>query len=373
MTDLPNNLKAEAEASIQSDDIAITTEGAAGIVTLTRTKALNALTDAMRKSLIAGMPPFAADPDIYAVVFQSASPKAFCAGVDVRELTRQGREDRNVARQSFAREYGLNWQLECFVKPTVSLIDGIVMGSGVGISLYGTHRVAGPGYKFAMPETAIGLFPDVGTAYVLSRLPHEIGIYLGLTGRTIGRDDAIALGLATHAMAAEKFDQVREGLADAQPVDGVLMSLAEAPGPSKLMAKKTLIENCFGAQTVSEIKQRLMDVTGDDAKWAKAVHDELETKSPLSLVVTLRHLRRAKAWDLRQTLMMDYRLACRFLEDSDFYEGVRAVLIDKDNAPQWQPAHLDDITEQMVERYFASLGSEELNLLTRQEMQAVRI
>lgn len=353
-------------------DVTVDTRNAMGLITLTRAKALNAMTDAMRVDLIAAMPTFAANPDIYAVVLQSNSEKAFCAGVDVRELVALGKADRDAARASFAREYGLNWQLECFTKPTVSLIDGIVMGSGVGISLYGTHRVAGPRYKFAMPETAIGLFPDVGTAYVLSRLPSEIGTYLGLTGRAIGRADAIALGLATHAIAAEKFDAIRTGLADAQPIDQLLTEMVEDPGPSDLVDKAKVIAHCFSADSVVDIKSRLTDLAGEGAEWAARVRDDLDTKAPLSLAVTLRHLRRAKEWDLRQTLIMDYRLACRFLDATDFYEGVRAVLIDKDQAPKWQPDTLEKVTDAMVEQYFTSLGSEELTLKTRPEMQVFR-
>ncbi|MGH1420005.1 MAG: enoyl-CoA hydratase/isomerase family protein [Hyphomicrobiaceae bacterium] len=361
-------LKAPAAA----DDITVSANRASGLVTLTRARALNAMTNAMRLDLAAAMPLYMADHEIYAVIIQSESEKAFCAGVDVRELVRLGKDDRDEARQSFAREYNLNWQLECFAKPTVSLIDGIVMGSGVGISIYGTHRVAGAGYKFAMPETAIGLFPDVGTAFILSRLPKEIGIYLGLTGRTIDRSDALALGLATHAIGAENFDDIREGLADTQPIDPLLGGMVEDIPPSDLMAKADVIASCFGADNVLDIKARLGKVGADNGKWAKAVIHDLDTKSPLSLAITLRHLRRAKAWDLRQTLIMDYRLAWRFLNASDFYEGVRALLIEKDNAPKWQPKSLEMVDEALVDSYFASLGAEELPLQTRDEMQLVR-
>lgn len=170
-------------------------QGSVAVVTLDRPRALNALTSAMRAALAAWFPAFARDPQVYAVVLRSTSPKAFSAGSDVREVIALGRSDQEAARRAFREEYALNWQIECFSKPTVALIDGMVMGGGVGISLYGTHRVAGEGYRFAMPETMIGLFPDVGVCHAFARMPGHMGTYLGLTGRTIGRADAYALGL----------------------------------------------------------------------------------------------------------------------------------------------------------------------------------
>lgn len=355
-----------------TSQVIVETRNALGLITLSRERALNALTEEMRVTMIEALPGFIRNPEIYAMVLRSDSPKAFCAGVDVREMTELGQKDRKAARESFAREYGLNWRLECFAKPTVSLIDGIVMGSGVGISLYGTHRVAGPNYKFAMPETAIGLFPDVGTAHVLSRLPHEIGLYLGLTGRTIDRRDAFALGLATHLLPNSAFQTVMDGLADAEPVDALLRDLAESDAPSALMEKSQTIAACFSAPTVTELMQRLASVPGKDRDWAHEIRDDLAGKAPLSLAITMRHLHRAKDWDLRQTLMMDYRLACRFLDDHDFYEGVRAMLIDRDKAPKWCPATPDEVNEATIERYFAALGREELNLPAREELQELR-
>lgn len=219
------------EAKGEGADIRTGVQGAAGIVTLGRPRALNALTTAMRAEMAAAFPKWARDPQIYCVVVRSTSPKAFSAGGDVRELTAWAREDMPRARKALAAEYGLNWLLECFSKPTISLIDGAVMGSGVGISLYGTHRVAGEKYKFAMPETAIGLFPDVGVAHALARMPDEVGVYLGLTGRAIGRADALALGLVTHCVPGESFDAITAALAEADPVDPVLDSRHVDPRP----------------------------------------------------------------------------------------------------------------------------------------------
>ena len=287
--------------------------------------------------LAAAYPRFARDPQIYAVVIQSASEKAFSAGGDVRELVRWGRDDRASARKAFADEYALDWLHECFSKPTISLIDGAVMGSGVGITLYGTHRVAGPKYKFAMPECAIGLFPDVGAAHALARMPDAIGMYLGLTGRTIGPRGRLRAGAPypLHPARALRGDHggARRHLAGGH-------AARRAPrrsGPGRARAihgsHLALLRGGDG---------------GGDRRASRRDHDrarlgaigDRRSQGPLavSLKVTHRHIREAAARDLRQTLMVDYRLACRFLDGHDFFEGVRAALIDKDGKPRWQPA-----------------------------------
>ncbi len=369
----PAQSTAESSADQAVDELRIAMQGSCAVITLNRPRALNALTTAMRAKLAEAFPRFAREAQTYCVVIQSASDKAFSAGGDVREIVRWGREDRARAKRAFADEYALNWLHECFSKPTISLIDGPVMGSGVGISLFGTHRVAGERYRFAMPETAIGLFPDVGTAWTLSRLPGNIGMYLGLTGRSIGPADAYALGLLTHCIPAARFEEIKTALADTWPVDTVLDDMQVDPGPGQLSPYTAHIAYCFAAGTVEETIARLRVVGGTARDWADGVIADLEARSPLSLKVTHRHIRDAQALDLRQTLSVDYRLACRFLEGHDFYEGVRAALIDKDGTPHWQPKRIEDVSSTMVDDYFASMGADELVLLTRPEMQAARV
>ena len=356
-----------------SEELFVERSGSLALITLNRPRALNALNIAMRRKLADSYPRFAREPTTYAVVIQSAGGKSFCAGGDVRELVQLGREDKAEARAACAEEYALNWLHECFSKPTISLIDGPVMGSGVGITQYGTHRVAGEGYRFAMPETAIGLFPDVGTAWVLSRLPDSIGMYLALTGRGIGRADAYALGLLTHCIPAQRFEEIKSALIETWPVDTLLDERHIDPGPRELAPHASHIARCFSGPSVEEILERLARIDGADRDWAQAVIADLKARAPLSLKVTHRHVRDARAFDLRQTLQVDYRLACRFLDGHDFYEGVRAALIDKDGAPRWQPARLEDVTPAMVDDYFASMGADEMVLPTRQEMQAARV
>ena len=208
---------AEATASPQGDLVAAV-EGAAGIVTLNRPRALNALTASMRARMAHAFATWARDPQVYAAVILSATDRAFCVGGDVREMVECGRSRPEEARRMMAAEYALNWQLDCFSKPTVALMDGVVMGSGVGVTLYGTHRVAGERYRFAMPETAIGLFPDDGVSWAFARLPDEIGMYLALTGRPIGRADAYRLGLVTHCIPGGRFAEIAEALRNADPV-----------------------------------------------------------------------------------------------------------------------------------------------------------
>ena len=350
-------------------DIRISRVGALAVIELTRTKALNALTVDMRAQMAQAIPNFILDPEVYALAIRSDSERAFCAGADVREICQLWERSQQAARQAFAAEYGLNWTMECFTKPTVSLMSGLVMGSGVGISAFGTHRVAGDGYQFAMPETAIGLFPDVGVAHVLARMPDEIGLYLGLTGRRIKAADAFALGLVTHCIPSSRFEQIVSDLSDVQPVDPLLDALHEDPGVGELATVKEDIARCFSAATMEDIVDALNATQGVNRQWALDVLAELEKKSPLSLKVTLKHLRGARSLTIRETLKVDYRLACSFLEGHDFHEGVRAALVDKDGAPRWQPATLAEVDDTMVGRCFEGRPGDELELLERLQMQ----
>jgi enoyl-CoA hydratase len=363
---------AEQPASAPGSDIATGIQGAAGVVTLSRPSALNALTAAMRATIGKAFAAWAHDPQVYAAAIVSATDRAFCAGGDVREMVDCGARDPGAARRMLAAEYTLNWQLDCFTKPTVSLIDGVVMGSGVGVTLYGTHRVAGERYRFAMPETGIGLFPDVGVAWAFARLPDEIGMYLALTGRALGRADAYQLGLVTHCLPAGQFAEVLGALEDAEPVDPVLDRRHVHPGHAELDTLRPAIARWFGGDSVEEIVAALESERGAERVWAEGVLKDLAQRSPTSLKVTYRHVREARGLDLRATLAQDYRLASRFILGHDFYEGVRAVLVDRDHAPRWEPARLADVSDLRIEAYFASLGEGELQLAPRSEMQAVR-
>ncbi len=260
-------------------NIAVGKDRSCAYIRLTRPDQLNAIDDAMRGTIAAALGGWIRDPDIYALRIQSASPKVFSAGGDLRELARLAADDTTALRRSFAAEYRLNWSLECFAKPTVSLIDGLVVGSGVGLTQYGTHRVAGERYAFAMPETAIGLFPDVGVISVLARLPRAIGVYLALTGRRVGRPDAFRLGLVTHCLASSEFEAIAAGLADADPVDQMLDGRHRDPGPGELAALEGPIEEVFSVPTLATMFERLDLLSakgGDVGAWAASVRAELD-------------------------------------------------------------------------------------------------
>ncbi len=358
--------------SQSNDDIRIEKQGALNVVTLDRPAALNALTIGMRAAISALLPNVARDPMSYAIAIRSSSERAFSVGGDVRELIDLAKQDMAAARKGFQDEYYLNWQHECFSKPTISLIEGLVMGSGVGITSYGTHRIAGEGYRFAMPETAIGLFPDVGVSYLLARMPDHIGLYLGLTGRRVSRATAYNLGLVTHCIGAAEFDGIVEDVRDVQPVDQVLDERHQHPGPSELAPITGVIRHCFSADSVVAILSRLEAVSGDHAGWARKVVNELGTKSPLALAVTFKHIRAARDMDLRETLLVDYTLVSRFLLSHEFPEGVRAALIDKDQNPKWLPPTLAAVTKDMVNEIFQPVTGDVFSLPTREEMQTSR-
>ena len=362
-----------AVASGETPKVEVIRQGALIKLVLNRPAVLNAFDNDMRQVLASEIPRIARNPDVYVVALMSSSAKAFCAGGDVRSVLAEARQDMAKAKSYFAGEYNLDWLLDCFSKPVVSLINGICMGSGVGLSTYNTHRVAGETYKWAMPETAIGLFPDVGIGHVFARMPWPIGLYLGLTGRAIDRRDGYWLGLATHCIRAERFEEILTALADAQPIDTVLDGMHEQPGAGPLQDDKALIEEFFSGDNLDQIISRLRGASGAAKSWAEATLAGLEKRSPMSLRITDRQLRLCRNLDLRETLVQDYRLACRCLEAPDFGEGVRAALIDKDGAPKWSPGRLEDVTPEMVARYFAPLGDDELNLPTRQEMQKARV
>lgn len=354
------------------DAIALGQRGAAAIVRLQRPERLNALSQAMQLSLRGWLPRLAKDAGVYAVVVRSSLDRMFSVGGDVREILDLAARDVGSARAGLASELELCWHMECFSKPTVSLIDGLVMGTGVGITLYGTHRVAGERYRFRMPETAIGYFPDCGVVHAFARMPHGIGTYLGLTGAEAGPVDALALGLVTHVIPRAEHDEVEARLADADPVDPVLDSRHREQGTGPLMAQAERIGRYFAAPSVAEILARLAKPRPADADWAAETLTILRSRAPLALCLTLRAIENARHLDIREALSQDYRLAHRLVADADFQEGARAVLIEKDRRPRWRHAQVEDVRAEEVERHFASLGPAELALPTRAEMQAAR-
>ncbi|MGP9818814.1 enoyl-CoA hydratase/isomerase family protein [Salinarimonas sp. NSM] len=338
-------------------------EGAAGLITLDRPRALNALTlDAVR-AMRAALDAWVSDPAVTRVVIEGAGEKAFCAGGDIRMLVEAGKAGRREEAHAFWREeYELNALIESYPKPYVALIDGIVMGGGVGVSLHGSHRVAGERYLFAMPEVGIGFFPDVGASFALPRLPGRTGLWLALTGARIGPADALALGLATHTVDSAAIAGVRAGLIAGEDPDALIERHRRDPGPAPIEAKAATIDACFAEVSVEAVLAALQRMAQAGDAPAAEMRDALAAKSPTSLKLAFEQMRRGAGLSFADAMRMEWRIVSRILDGHDFYEGVRAVVVDKDHAPRWSPPRLEDVTPEAIEAYFAPLGDDELVL-----------
>lgn len=339
-----------------TDEVLFAQEGQLGIITLNRPDALNALTLSMILAMQRQLSLWKHDDHVAAVVVQAAPGNAFCAGGDIRSLYFSGRINDAEQMQFFWHEYRLNHFIYHFGKPYISLIDGIVMGGGVGISLHGSHPVATEHFVFAMPETGIGFFPDIGASHLLSRCPGYLGMYLGLTGNRLGAQDALKASLVNQVISSEQIPKLLHTLkhtdlsADAHKgVAQCLREYAVVPSSAESTQIKPAIDVCFSPSTIEMIHLALQNM---DGVWPASIDNSLAQKSPLSLKVTLAQLQKAKGMSLAECLQMDYDLVSHFMHGSDFYEGVRALLIDKDKKPRWNPAHLEQVSDVMVAEYF---------------------
>jgi enoyl-CoA hydratase/carnithine racemase len=344
-------------------DILFERRGGLGLVTLNRPQALNALTHGMATALDARLAAWAADPAVRVVAITAAGERAFCAGGDIRALHATGPEGGAANWPFYHEEYRLNTRIRRFPKPYVAFMDGVVMGGGVGVSIHGSHRVAGDRTLFAMPETGIGLFPDVGGTFFLPRLPGQLGMWLGLTGARLKTADVLAAGICDLCVptprraAALAALETAEGTREA--VSAALAPLAEAPGGATLPALRPAIDRLFAAGTLPGI---LAALEADGGPWALAQRDAIRQKSPTSLALTFRQLRLGATLDFGACMAVEYRLARFCVTHPDFYEGVRAVIIDKDNAPRWTPASLEAVDPAVIDAAFAPLGPDELDL-----------
>lgn len=337
-------------------EVIVARSGAAGQITLNRPKALNALTHGMVKDISAALASWAADADVTRVLVKGAGERAFCAGGDIRvvhDLGRAGKLDE--ALPFFRDEYIMNQMIKRYAKPYVSLLDGIVMGGGVGVSVHGSHRVAGDRYAFAMPEVSIGFFPDVGGTYALPRLPFHAGTYLALTGQRIGRADALALGLVTHAVASVDLPAVEAELAAGADIEATLKKYEAVTEIAPLLAHRETIERIFALPDVPAIMAALERDGGDFARTTLAT---MRAKSPTSMALALEQMRRGKDLEFEDAMTLEMRIVTRVLQGEEFYEGVRAVIIDKDQAPKWHPATIAEVDPAAIQRYFAPLSDD---------------
>lgn len=342
------------------EPVLLHTTGRVARITLNRPKALNALTREMVRRIDEALTVWEHDPAVEAVVITGAGERGLCAGGDMRAVHDEAREGDSAASAAFWRdEYHLNAHIARYPKPYVALMDGIVMGGGVGISAHGSVRIVTDRSRVAMPETGIGFVPDVGGTYLLSRAPGELGTHLGLTGGQIGAADAQLCGLADHYTPCAALPALLDDLADMPLRDALSRHVRVAP-PGELAAARPWIDACYSAGTVEEIVDRLL-AHGDPA--AKEAAETLLAKSPTALKITLAALRRARRLStLEQALDQEFRVSCAAVTIPDLVEGVRAQLIDKDREPRWSPATLAEVTDADVERFFATLGERELGL-----------
>jgi len=334
-------------------DIQFSVEGGLARILLNRPAALNALTLDMVHALDAKLEAWAGDGAVKAVVIEGAGGKAFCAGGDIQRLYETGKAGDPYARRFFFDEYKLNRRIFRFPKPYIAYLDGITMGGGVGVSVHGSHRIGGEGLTFAMPETGIGLFPDVGGGYFLPRLTGEIGMFLGLTGYRLRVSDALYAGVIDAFVPRADWPALRATLGRAASRDeasAAIKKVAKDPGACAIAPHRALIDRCFAGTSVEGIVAAL-DTDGSD--FAKAQAAALRTKSPTSLKIAFQQIRRGKFMEFEDVMTMEYRMASGCMVGRDFFEGVRAVVIDKDNKPTWQPATLEALTTGDLDPYLS--------------------
>ncbi len=333
-------------------------EGAVGRLTLNRPKALHALTTQMCRLMIDALLAWRADPAVEAVLIDHAGERGFCAGGDIRMLAESGAGDAVQAREFFHTEYRLNALLFDYPKPVVAIMDGVVMGGGVGIAAPARYRIATERTIFAMPETGIGLFPDVGGGWFLPRLPGHAGLWLALTGARIKAADCLRLGLATDYVESARIEALKAALiARPDAIETVLSEIEADAGAPPFAQHQDEIARLFALESVEAIFAAL---AAEGSAWAEAQLQALKTKSPQTLKVAFRQLqaggRMTRFYD---NMAMEYRIASRVVRRHDFLEGVRAVIVDKDNAPRWDPATLEGVSEALLAEIFAPLPPEE--------------
>ena len=347
--------RAEVESEVQ---------GRLGVITLNRPKALNALNLAMVERLETALTDWSDNPAVDAVLIRSSSDRAFCAGGDVRSIgILPAPADRMaLGRAFFGAEYRVNHQINAFPKPFIALMNGLVMGGGLGVSIHGSHRVVSETIRMAMPETVLGLFPDVGGTWLLNRCPGVTGRYLALAGPHLGAGDALGAGLATHHVPFAKFDDLVTDLTDADALDHgavnrIIAAHAGARPHGSLDERQNAIERLFGADDL-DLVIASVETAACEAEWIAEAASVLRRASPTSLRATWRRMVQGRDQPIERVLTDDYRMAVRMVGGHDFAEGVRAILVDKDNAPRWSPPTLAAVTHEQIDALLLPLDDE---------------
>ena len=341
-----------------TEDMLFETRGRLGFITLNRPQALNALNRTMCLAIHSQLDRWRNDDAVRVVAIRGAGDRAFCAGGDVVGLYNSGNSGSGDWEGFFHDEYRMNYAIATYPKPYVALMDGITMGGGVGLSIHAPYRVATERTLFAMPETGIGLIPDVGGTHALPRLPGELGAFLGLTGARIKSADCIYTGIATHHMPSAQLDDLVEALASGEPIEIILGDFDCDTEEPPIGAHRAAIDRHFTGDRVEAIVASLQG--GDD--WAQAQAATLVRMSPTSCKLTLRALREGAGLDIAGALRNEYRIVCAIKHGGDFYEGIRAQLLDKDRNPRWRPASLDAVSDAEIDGYFAAPAGGDLNL-----------
>ncbi len=323
-------------------------QGRIGRITLNRPRALNALDLEMLQALAAALEAWRNEPKVHAVVVEGAGERAFCAGGDVRAAREAAiRGDEANLERFFTAEYTLNGTIAAYPKPYVALVDGICMGGGVGVAVHGAYRAASEAALFAMPETAIGFFPDVGTSYVLPRLRGAVGTWMALTGARLGGADAVWAGLATHFVPRARLATLAGELAE---YGVAALSTAAEPPPAELPSKIEAINRCFEAESVAEILRRL---EAEDTDWAREQLATIRGLSPSATLWAFELMHRGAGWSLAKSLAKDIEIRRHVTRHPDFREGVRAMVVEKDRSPRWSPARIEDVDPASIAALFA--------------------
>ncbi|MES0879428.1 enoyl-CoA hydratase/isomerase family protein [Roseibium sp. SCP14] len=343
-----------------SDEILFELRGKAGFVTLNRPKALNALSHAMVKELERQLSVWAEDPAVAHVVITGAGEKAFCAGGDIRSIYDARMEGKLAGLSTFFREeYTLNAQIKAYPKPYIALIDGIVMGGGVGVSVHGSHRVGTEKTLFSMPETGIGFFPDVGGTFFLPRMPWHSGVYCALSAGRLKQGDALATGVLTHAVASADLADLERALETADDIDTAIASYVVEPDEGLLAQNKDVIDNAFAAGSVLEILERL---EASPNEFAQKTAQTVRQKSPTSVLIAFEQMKRGRGLTFNECMKLEYRIVSRILQGDDFFEGIRAVLVDKDHTPNWVPSQFGQVDSADLASYFEEPADGDLPL-----------
>jgi enoyl-CoA hydratase len=353
-----------ASEAAAEPDLIVRREGSAGIIRLNRPKALNALTLEMSEAVDKALDQFEADPAIAVVILEGAGERGLCAGGDIRGLYESSCAGGDLGKRFWRQEYVMNARIAKFPKPYIAFMDGLVMGGGVGLSGHARHRVVTERTKLAMPEVGLGFFPDVGGTWLLSRSPGELGTYFGLTGKTMNGPDAIHARFADAVVPSAKWPALREALTTVAPgttsseIDTLINGFATGESAGPVAAMQSDIDRWFAHDRMEDV---VASLTRDGSEFALATLTTLGEKSPRGLVVTLKLLRLGRASSsLEECLTREYRAALEVFRSNDFREGVRAAIIDKGRRPVWSPPRIEDVTPEMVARYLAGIGADEL-------------